>query len=139
MSNAELLINLQNQNQEMQQSEKMLQSKYEEVQNELSEQSEMVTHLEFENNRQYTQHQNEMMAKDQAMNELKIKSQLEEQQSLAKQVQLEKQIQMLQQKLSGSPISGGTNEPSTAVEMNLPEARQSLLDKSKQINELLTK
>ena len=115
----------------MQQNAKLLQSKYDEAQNELSEANETVSHLEFENNRQFTQHQNEMKAKDQAMNDIKIKAQLEEQQSQAKQAQLEKQIQMLQQKLSGSPISGGNNEASMTAEMNLPEARQSLLDKSK--------
>ena len=68
----------------------MIQSKYDEAQNELSEQNEMISHLEFENNRQFTQHQNEMKAKDKAMNDFKVKSQLEEQQNKAKQVQLEK-------------------------------------------------
>ena len=53
---------------------------------------------------------------------------------------LEKQIQDLQQKLSGSPISGGVTEPSQKIaelETKQQELEKMLDDKDDQIEELI--
>ena len=79
-----------------------------------------------------------MKAKDQAIDDLKVRLEQEETQSQAKQAQLD-QIFMLQWKQAESPISGGAKESIMTSEGNSFETSQQLVDKNKKISQLITK